>query len=245
ASAAARKEAAAAAEAERAAERGLHAASAVVDADAARLEAVQERLARERERREAVEAAAAEAAEWTALAGAAGGGLLEAFRDHLVARVGPAVGAEASRLLALFSGGRYQEMLLDAEYEVYVTDNGVRYTLERFSGGEADLAYLALRLAVSRLLAERSGTELRFLALDEVFGSLDRERREHVAVALRGLGALYSQVLVISHLEGLEDALEHAFRMEDVGGEAAVRVAGGPASARLVDPAAAVLVQNG
>jgi DNA repair protein SbcC/Rad50 len=169
------------------------------------------RLAEDRERRGQERELARQATVWGALSGRAGAGLLERFRDHLVARAAPAVAAEASRLLALFTGGRYAYVVLDEGFEVSVGDGGPAFPLERFSGGEQDLVHLALRLAVSRLLAERAGgTELRFLALDEVFGSLDRERRDRVVEALHGLGALYSQVLVISHLESLQEALGQA-----------------------------------
>ncbi|MEA3189469.1 MAG: repair protein SbcC/Rad50 [Thermoplasmata archaeon] len=158
---------------------------------------------------------------WTALADGRQGGLLERFRDHLVSRVGPAVSHEASRLMGTFTGGRYSEVLLDESFEVYLADGGTHYTLDRFSGGEADLVHLALRLAVSRLLAERSGgAELRMLALDEVFGSLDRERRDLVVQALHQLGGLYAQVLVISHLEGLEEMLDDAILVEEAAGAA-------------------------
>ncbi|MEA3204053.1 MAG: repair protein SbcC/Rad50 [Thermoplasmata archaeon] len=166
----------------------------------------------------------AEAREWGAVAGRVPGtGLLERFRDHLVGRVGPAIGHEAGRLLASFTGGRYTEVRLSEEYEVFVADGGTLYALERFSGGEQDLVHLALRLAVSRLLAERGGTEMRFLALDEVFGSLDRARRDLVVASLQQLGGLYAQVLVISHLEGLQEELGQALVVgEDAEGQATV-----------------------
>ena len=151
-----------------------------------------------------------ELAEWAALAGPRGEGLLDRFRDHLVDRIGPAIQAEASRLLATFTGGRFTELLLDSDYEVFVRDGANAYTLERFSGGQQDLMHLALRLAVSRLLAQRSGSEVRLLALDEVFGSLDREHRELVVSALQGLSGIYQQVLVVSHMEALQEALDQA-----------------------------------
>lgn len=165
--------------------------------------------------------------EWTALTDG-GRGLLERFRDHVVDRIGPAIQVEASRLLAAFTGGRYTELLLDTQYNVYVTDSGVPYTLDRFSGGEQDLAHLALRLAVSRLLAERSGAaEVRLLALDEVFGSLDLQRRDLVVGALHGLSGLYSQVLVVSHQEALQEALDRVIVVEDDGGTARVHIQNG------------------
>lgn len=206
---------------EREAERAWHDAhrqhllgdAAVRHAEAAVAE--QERLAGE------LAAMQEEARDWTALTDGHAG-LLERFRDHVVDRIGPAIQAEASRLLAAFTGGRYTELLLDTSYNVYVTDAGVPYTIERFSGGEQDLAHLALRLAVSRLVAERSGgAEVRFLALDEVFGSQDAQRRDLVVSALRGLGGLYSQVLVVSHQEALQEALDQAIVL-GAGGPAAV-----------------------
>jgi exonuclease SbcC len=190
-------------------------------------------LLAERERQAAdarlahVQAAAIEedARLWTALAGRAGDGLLDRFRDHVVGRIGPAVSAEASRLLGVFSDGRYTELRLGDDYEVFVTEGGVPYTLNRFSGGEADLAHLALRLAVSRLLAERpGGAEMRFLALDEVFGSLDRDRRGLVVAAFGQLENLYAQVLVISHIEGLQDALGQAIVVDEHEGESSLRL---------------------
>lgn len=205
-----KQEAAQALVAERAAERAVHEAQRVHATATEAARHAETALAEQRRVAAEVAAAEAEAREWTALTDGHGG-LLERFRDHVVDRIGPAIQAEASRLLAAFTGGRYCELLLDTSYDVYVTDAGVPYTLDRFSGGEQDLAHLALRLSVSRLLAERAGgAELRFLALDEVFGSLDAQRRDLVVGALRGLGGLYSQVLVVSHQEALQEALDQA-----------------------------------
>lgn len=224
---AARTAASATATTERAAERqalegqrvAALAAERLAHANAALLE--QQRIAAE------VAATDGQVREWTALVDGSRG-LLERFRDHVVDRIGPAVQAEASRLLASFTGGRYTELLLDTQYNVYVTDGGVPYALERFSGGEQDLAHLALRLAVSRLLAERAGgAEVRFLALDEVFGSLDAQRRDLVVGALHGLGGLYSQVLVVSHQDALQEALDQALVVETDGGTAHVRIQNG------------------
>jgi exonuclease SbcC len=190
----------------------------------ARVEACRRR-AEEAERARAEEARLeVEAREWGAVVGKVPGtGLLERFRDHLVGRVGPAVSHEAGRLLSAFTGGRFTEVRLSEDYEVFVADGGTLYTLDRFSGGQQDMVHLALRLAVSRMLAERGGTEIRFLALDEVFGSLDRAHRDLVVGALQQLGGLYAQVLVISHLEGLREELGQAIVVgEDAEGQASL-----------------------
>ena len=46
------------------------------------------------------------------------------------------------------------------------------------SGGEEDVANMVLRLAISQMIADRAGQPLSILILDEVFGSLDIERRD-------------------------------------------------------------------
>jgi exonuclease SbcC len=158
----------------------------------------------------------------------AGGGLLERFRDHLVARTAPAINEEASQLLALFTQGRYTEFLLDDSYEIHLGDGGRFLPLERFSGGEQDLAHLALRLGISRLLANRAGAaDIRFLALDEVFSSLDSERCDALLAALRGLTGLYGQVLAVTHLERLRDSFDAVVQVKLADGAASVSLHNG------------------
>ena len=211
--------------AEREAERSVHAAHLRASSACRGREEAVRRRGEDRDRRRRLKTLEEDARYWAALAGPRGGGLLDGFKDHLIHRVGPAIAHEASRLLDRFTGGRYTELVLDDGYEVYVTDGGRRYAIDRFSGGEADLVHLALRLAVSRLLAERSGgAEVRFLALDEVFGSLDAERQDLVVAALQELGSLYSQVLLVTHLDSLQEALDQAILVEERDGEAVVSV---------------------
>ena len=69
------------------------------------------------------------------------------------------------------------------------------------SGGEEDMANLALRLAISQMIAERAGQPLSLLVLDEIFGSLDEERRSAVLELLRGLADRFPQVILITHIE--------------------------------------------
>lgn len=216
-----------AAVAERDAERRVLAAASARDLAKQALEHAQRRRKEAAEATKRLRDAEEETRYWTAVAAGRGKGLLEAFKAHLVGRIGPAIGREASRLMERFTGGRYTEITLDSEYNVFVTDGGTRYTLDRFSGGESDLVHLALRLAVSRLLVERNDAEMRFLALDEVFGGLDDERRRLVLGALQQLGNLYSQVLLVTHHDTLRDALDAALVVENVDGEAKVALHAG------------------
>lgn len=208
--------------AERNAERGALGADAEAKLAEVESQAVAARIADGKAHAEKITTSEEEARYWAALAGARGGGLLDAFKDHLVGRIGPAVSAEASRLIAQFTDGRYTEIVLDADYQITVADQGIPYPLERFSGGESDLVHLALRLAVSRLIAERSGADLQFLALDEVFGSLDEDRKHSVLAALHSLRGLYAQVLLVTHQDGLREGLDSTLVVQEVDGVVSV-----------------------
>jgi exonuclease SbcC len=88
--------------------------------------------------------------------------------------------------------------------------------MERFSGGERDVMSLSLRLAVSELVANARGrSRLQFVALDEVFGSQDGERREAVMRCLGGLSNVFRQVFVVTHLEDVRDRLDHVLRVDE------------------------------
>jgi DNA repair protein SbcC/Rad50 len=81
------------------------------------------------------------------------------------------------------------------------------------SGGEEDLGNLVLRLAVSQMIAERSGQPLTLLVLDEIFGSLDETRRLGVLSLLRALETRFPQVIVITHIESVRETADRVLRV--------------------------------
>jgi exonuclease SbcC len=82
------------------------------------------------------------------------------------------------------------------------------------SGGEEDIANLALRLAISQMIAERAGQPLSLLVLDEIFGSLDEERRAAVLDLLRSLADRFPQVILITHIESVREGFDRVIRVE-------------------------------
>ena len=52
-----------------------------------------------------------------------------------------------------------------------------------------------------------------FLILDEVFGSQAAERRESILTGLRTLRAMYGQILLISHVGGLDEAADRVLEV--------------------------------
>jgi exonuclease SbcC len=87
------------------------------------------------------------------------------------------------------------------------------------------MANLVLRLAISQMIAERSGQAFSLLVLDEIFGSLDDTRRHHVVELLRGLQDRFEQVILITHIESVRDGLDQVLevRYDENTGAATVR----------------------
>lgn len=124
---------------------------------------------------------------------------LKGLRLALNQSIGPDLAARASENLCLLTGGRYPTLTLDASFAPSLVDEGVSKTV--ISGGEEDVVALSLRLALSELIQERQGRPMSLLILDEVFGSLDAERRQGVLDRLFSLKGRFAQILVISHIE--------------------------------------------
>jgi exonuclease SbcC len=154
-------------------------------------------------------------------------GLFTEFFRSLTARARPMLEVEASDLVRELTDGRYERMEFDDNYRVKLLDRfDDSYAIERFSGGEADVASLCARVALSRIVASRGGNTLGFLVLDEVFGSLDAGRRNNVLLALERLKRSFGQIFIISHVaEVQESALVDEVWMleEDEEGKSTVR----------------------
>jgi DNA repair protein SbcC/Rad50 len=154
-------------------------------------------------------------------------GLFTQFFRSLTARARPMLEVEASNLVRELTDGRYERMEFDDNFRVKLLDRfDDSYAIERFSGGESDVASLSARVALSRIVASRGGNTLGFLVLDEVFGSLDAGRRNNVLLALERLKRSFGQIFIISHVaEVQESALVDEVWMleEDEGGKSTVR----------------------
>ncbi|HVR70255.1 MAG TPA: SbcC/MukB-like Walker B domain-containing protein, partial [Vicinamibacteria bacterium] len=134
------------------------------------------------------------------------------LRAELNARVRPELGALAGDFLALVTDGRYAAVEIDESYDVRILDDGRPKPV--ISGGEEDVANLVLRLAVSQMIAERAGQPLSVLILDEVFGSLDRQRRTGVLDLLQRLRSRFDQIFLITHVEDVREGVDQVLRVD-------------------------------
>ncbi|HUV03189.1 MAG TPA: SMC family ATPase [Desulfobacteria bacterium] len=151
--------------------------------------------------------------------------LMNDFKVYMVGRIRPMLSDYASDMLRRLTDGKYNTMELDENYDIFIYDDGAPYELNRFSGGEEDLANLCLRLAISAVVTERSAIQTNFIILDEVFGSQDAYRKRNIILALNALSKKFRQILLITHIEDVRDYMEYVLRVtEDEEGVSWVRL---------------------
>ena len=135
--------------------------------------------------------------------------IMSSFRTNLISRIKPALSSYASDFFSQLTDEKYQGIELDEQYNLMVYDGGIPYNIERFSGGEEDLANLCLRLAISEVITERAGGLFNFIILDEIFGSQDMIRQQNIMKALNGLSSKFRQILLITHIEDIKNHVEN------------------------------------
>ncbi|MFZ0004501.1 MAG: SMC family ATPase [Methanoregula sp.] len=131
---------------------------------------------------------------------------------------------EVSRIVSEITGGRYEQVLLDDDFNLSIRDIDADYAIDRFSGGEQDDIAVALRIALSRYLAELHNVhESTLLIFDEIFGSQDEERRNNLLTALRTQESRFPQIILISHIPEMQGEFETTLVVE-MGADLASRV---------------------
>jgi len=129
-----------------------------------------------------------------------------AFDRYVARRVTPVLTDHTGELLGAVTEGKYDRVEFDENYGPKLFDGDEKFPIEEFSGGERDVAALCARLALSRIVGAQAARPPSFLVLDEVFGSLDQDRRAHVLATL-GLLAdnteAFRQLFIISHVDDI------------------------------------------
>ncbi len=157
------------------------------------------------------------------------------MRATLNAELRPELSDLATGFLRELLDSRTVEIELDEKYNLTILEDGI--TKPVLSGGEEDIANLVLRLAVSQMIAERSGQAFSLLILDEIFGSLDELRRFNVLELLRALGDRFEQVILITHIEGVRDGVDQVIsvRYDSASASSIVESSAGGAATEVLE----------
>ncbi|MEX2081639.1 MAG: SbcC/MukB-like Walker B domain-containing protein, partial [Dehalococcoidia bacterium] len=91
---------------------------------------------------------------------------------------------------------------------IQISDDLGTRDYEMYSGGEAFRVDFALRIALAKLLAERSGASLPTLIIDEGFGTQDEEGIQRLVETLGLIKDEFQLILVVTHLDRLKSEFE-------------------------------------
>ena len=150
----------------------------------------------------------------------------QGLQAMLIESVLPRLEEEANELLSRMTDGRMNVKLetqrqlrsRHGEYaetlEIKISDELGPRNYEMFSGGEAFRINLALRIALSKVLAHRSGAPLPTLFIDEGFGTQDTAGRERILDVIRAIEPDFQKIIVITHLEELREAFPVRIEVE-------------------------------
>ena len=84
--------------------------------------------------------------------------------------------------------------------DILIADPRGTRPYETYSGGEAFRVNFALRLALARLLAQRSGRALQLLIIDEGFGTQDQQGCDRLVAAINAIAADFACILTVTHI---------------------------------------------
>ncbi|RXJ87118.1 AAA family ATPase [Arcobacter sp. CECT 8985] len=139
---------------------------------------------------------------------------LQEFKTTINSKIAPRISQIASNMYAKITKGKYQLIEVSNDFDFFIFDENKKYPIERFSGGEIDLANLVLRIAISKTLQELSGNaQISFLAFDEIFGSQDENRRLEILEAFSTIKEQYRQIFLISHESEIKEMFERVIEL--------------------------------
>jgi exonuclease SbcC len=108
--------------------------------------------------------------------------------------------------------------------DIQISDTAGIRNYEMYSGGEAFRVNFAIRLALSKILAQRKGARLQTLVIDEGFGSQDIQGRQRLIEAINLVKHDFAKILVITHLDELKDAFPTRIEVEKTDRGSTLRV---------------------
>jgi exonuclease SbcC len=156
----------------------------------------------------------------------------DGIQAYLIENAVPEIEAEANIILSRLTDNRTSiaiESVKDLKsggsketLDIKISDELGTRSYEMYSGGEAFRIDFAIRIALSKLLANRAGTKLKTLVIDEGFGTQDTRGLEQLVEAIKAIREDFEKILVITHLEVLKDAFPvkiEVVKLPDIGSQ--------------------------
>jgi len=104
--------------------------------------------------------------------------------------------------------GRSRQHKLIDTLDILIADTQGTRPYETYSGGEGFRVNFAIRLALARLLAQRSGVPLQMLIIDEGFGTQDQQGCDRLIAAINAIATDFACILVVTHIPHFREAFQ-------------------------------------
>lgn len=92
--------------------------------------------------------------------------------------------------------------------DILIADARGTRPYETYSGGEAFRINFAIRLALAKMLAQRAGTALQMLIVDEGFGTQDAEGCDRLIAAINAISPDFACILTVTHMPQFKEAFQ-------------------------------------
>jgi len=139
-------------------------------------------------------------------------GYMGDFKISMISQITPKLSEMLSDFV-LNSTNIYSRVELNEDYDISVEIDGQMQPIDILSGGAEDLFNVCLRFSISRYLNEASGSLMRMVFMDEVFGSQDVNRRKNLLAVMESLKMVYDQIIIITHVEDVTDYVDSVIRV--------------------------------
>lgn len=135
----------------------------------------------------------------------------------------PQLEAETNQILARLTGNQFHVQFVTQKaskntskkntklidtLDILIADAQGTRAYETYSGGEAFRINFSIRLALAKLLAQRSGTSLKMLIVDEGFGTQDAEGCNRLVAAINAIASDFACILTVTHMPQFKEAFQ-------------------------------------
>jgi exonuclease SbcC len=144
----------------------------------------------------------------------------------MIENILPQLEAETNQILARLTGNQLHVQFLTQKagrsntskkkapklidtLDILIADARGTRPYETYSGGEAFRINFSIRLALAKLLAQRAGTSLQMLIVDEGFGTQDNEGCDRLIAAINAISSDFACILTVTHMPQFKEAFQH------------------------------------
>jgi exonuclease SbcC len=152
----------------------------------------------------------------------------------MIENILPQLEAETNQILARLSGNQLHIQFVTQKagktkvskqktpkyidtLDILIADAQGTRPYETYSGGESFRINFSIRLALAQLLAQKAGTALQMLIVDEGFGTQDAEGCDRLVAAINAIAPDFACILAVTHMPQFKEAFQHRIEVTKQG----------------------------